>query len=273
MGVVKPMRAAGVWLFAATFIGLGLYGLFKGDFTPVWGPVPKSIPGREFLVWLTVGTSLACGAGLLWRRTATMAARLLFALLAIWLLVFRVPNLFLAPTSQDSWSGLGETAVIVAGGWVLFAGFGGDWEKRRLSFATGASGIHLARILFAISMIIFGEAHFRYLKETASLVPSWLPWRMAWAMFTGGAYVAAGLAIIAGPGARLAAVLVTVQMGLFTLLVWLPIISAGHVGAFSLSETIISWALTAAGWVVADSYAGAPWFSISATASGRHRPG
>jgi uncharacterized membrane protein len=242
-------------------IGLGLLGLVKGDFTPVWAPVPKGTPARELLVYLCAAISLACGAGLLWRRTAALAARLLVASLGVWLLLFRASNLVLAPTSQDSWSGLGETAVIVAGAWVLYARFATDGEKRRLPFATGTTGPRLARALFALAMIIFGEAHFRYLEETASLVPGWLPWTLAWAIFTGGAYVAAGAAMLIGVGARLAATLATVQMGLFTLLVWLPVVSAGHASAFQWSETIISWALTAAAWVMADSYSGAPWFS------------
>lgn len=43
------------------------------------------------------------------------------------------------------------------------------------------------------------------------------------------------------------------------LLIWLPMIAAGHISAFNWGETYATWVLTAAAWVVADSYRGMRW--------------
>ena len=255
------MRVASAVAFAIVMIGFGILGLIKGDFTVLWEPVAKEIPAREALAYLCAVVCLASGIGLLWRRTAALAAGLLLALLVLSLLLLRIPGLFRLTLVEGTWS-CGKTMVMVAGAWVLFVLFATDWDRRRLGFLTGDKGLRIARVLYALGLIPFGLAHFLYPKETAVLVPGWLPWHMAWAYFTGGTFIAASLAILVGVYARLAAALSALQMGLFGLMVWVPIVATTSLTPFQWGEVVITIALTAAGWVVADSYRDTPWLAL-----------
>jgi uncharacterized membrane protein len=259
------MRIASIGhaVFAATLIGLGILGLINSNFAAVWQPVSKTVPAHQALACLCALLSLAFGLGLLWRRTAGPTARVLLAYLLLWFVLVSVPDIVHAPTVLGSWYACAQAVVMVAAAWVLYVWFATPWDTRRLGFATGNSGLRIARVLFALALIFFGTGHFVYLQGTVADVPGWLPWPEAWAYFTGSTFLAAGLAVLFGVYARLAAALSALQIGLFVLLVWGSFIAAaGPMSAFHWSETVVSAALTAAAWVVADSYRGTPWLAV-----------
>src|SRR5437867_10445035 len=252
------VASAGHAFFAAAMIWLGAMGLSKGNFVQVWQPVPKWMPAREALAYLCAFISLASGIGLLWQRTAAVAARVVFASLMVWLLALRLPNLFFqTPLVLIAWT-FGSTAVMVAAAWVLYVRFAGDRDRRRVGRFAGDTGVRIARALYGLSLIPFGLAHFRYLDATTVLIPRWLPWHVAWAYFTGAAFIAAGLAVTVGVFARLAAALSTLQLGLFGLIVWVPRVLAGPLHHFQWGEFVLTCALTAGARVEAESYRGVP---------------
>ena len=252
------ITSVGHAVLATTMIALGILGLIKGEYISVWQPIPQSVSALSYLCAVV---SLACGLGLLWQRTAVVAARVLLGYLLLWLLLLRLPGIFLSPT-VDYWWAACKIAVMAAAVWVLYVWFAADWDRRQVGFATGEKGLRVARVLYGVALIPFGVAHFLYLKQTADLVPGWLPWHVAWVYFTGGAFVVAGIAVLIGVYARLAAALAALQIGMFTLLVWVPIVAAGSKDAFQWSETVVSVVLTAAAWVVADSYRDGPWLTV-----------
>jgi uncharacterized membrane protein len=155
-------------LFAVGMIGLGILALIYGDFAMVWQPVASWIPGRTVLAYGSGLLMVLGGAGLLVRATAAWSARLLFPYLILWLLL-KVPALLVAPQMEAVWLGVGEIAVLLAGGWVLFARLAGLREGSRLSFATGQNGLRIARILFAVALIPIGLSHIVYVNRP-------LPW-------------------------------------------------------------------------------------------------
>jgi uncharacterized membrane protein len=258
------MRIASVGhaFFAAAMIMLGILGLLKGDFAVMWQPVPDAMPLRPALIYLCALLAIATGIGLLFRRTAAIAARVLLVYLLLWLLLLRVPTMLISRT-VDFWWAAAKIAAMAAAAWVLYVWFANDADRRRFGFAASANGLYLARLLYALAMIAFGIAHFVYPEPTAGLVPKWLPWHLFWAYFFGATFIAAGVAMIIGVFARLAAALSALEIGMFTVIVWVPIAAAGGASAFQWDETVISIALTAAAWVVAESYRSKPWLAVN----------
>jgi hypothetical protein len=252
------MRIASVGhvVFAVILIVLGVQGLSTREFTAVWEPVAKTLPGREVLIYLCPFVSLASGVGLLWGRTSAVAARVLLVALALWVLLLRLPPILRAPATFPPWDGAAETVAMLAGAWALHASLANGP-------VAGERGVRIVRVLYGLSMVPFGIAHIHYVKETAAMVPGWLPAHIVWAYATGGAFLAAGVAVLSGVWARLGAALSALQIGLFTLLVWVPALASGHADAYQKREFVLSCALTAAGWVVADSYRGTRWLAVA----------
>jgi uncharacterized membrane protein len=252
---LPPFPQPSLSLFAIGMIGLGMLALIYGDFALVWQPVAPWVPGRTALAYGSGVLMLLCGAGLVFRATAAWAVRILFPYLIVWALL-KVPALIVAPQIEGVWLGFGELAVLLAGGWILFARLSALSDGSALAFATGESGIRIAKYLFAIWVIPIGISHFFYVKETINLIPTWIPFRPFWAYLTGAGHIAAGLAILLSVVPRVAAAAEAVMLSIITVLVWVPAILAAPRTRLPWTAFFISWAITAAVWVVAQNIQG-----------------
>jgi uncharacterized membrane protein len=236
-------------------IGLGILALIYRDFALVWQPVAPWVPGRSALA---VGSGLLmvlCGAGLMFRATVAWSVRVLFPYLIVWALL-KVPALVVAPQIEGVWLGFGELAMLLAGGWILFARLAGVNEDSWLGFAVGDRGVRIAKYLFAIWVIPVGLSHFFYVKETIDLIPTWLPVRIFWAYLTGAGHIAAGLGVLGSALlrratlARVAVLAEAAMLSVITLLVWAPRVLDQPAVRMPWTAFWISWAITAAVWVL-----------------------
>lgn len=248
------ITSAGHAVFAVVLIAIGVAGIRGKDF--LWGP-PDQLGASAQHALVYAGSVLAnvCGVGMLIDRTAALAAKVFFLYLAAWTLVFGIFGIALMPKEFGAWDGLAEGAVIVAGAWVLSSRLASEAIDRRVGVAGAARGPTIARVIFALSLVPFGIAHFLYLERTTEMVPSVLPAHLAFAVATGVAFFVAALAILTGICARLAAALVTIQIGGFVAFVWIPMIATTTLNAFEWTEVGVSIALFAASWLVTESYA------------------
>jgi uncharacterized membrane protein len=241
-------------LFAIGMIGLGILALIYGDFALVWQPVAPWVFGRTALAYASGLIMLLGGVGLLFTATVTWSVRILFPYLILWQLL-KVPALVVAPKIEGVWLGFGETGILLAGGWTLFAVLAQIREGSFLSFASGERGVRIARILFAVSVLPIGLAHIVYVKETAALVPAWLHFQIFWAYLTGVGQIACGLGVLFSIYPRLAAMTQAAMISLFALLVWGPAVLAAPRARFPWTAFLISWAIAAGAWVVASNIA------------------
>lgn len=252
-------KTASRLIFALTFIGLGVIGVVTGTFAPIWAGVPKSLPDRQLLAYLCTIVSLACGAGLLAKRTTVPSAFFLFVYLLVWTVLFKFPFIVRQPLVEVSYQTNGENAVLIAGALVLYASAAKGSSNAILKRLEGSTGLRLTSFLYGLALIAFGLSHFAYLELTAPLVPTWLPMPVFWAYLTGCIYLLTGILLVAGFAARLGALLAAIQITLITLLVWGPMVLQGHLTPFHWQESVVSWTLTAAAWVIAASFEGSAW--------------
>jgi hypothetical protein len=91
------------------------------------------------------------------------------------------------------------------------------------------------------------------------MVPAWLPpGTRFWAIATGVADLAAGLALLTGPLALVAARMATLMFLGFGALVWLPMLLAMPTDQTTWAGNAINLAIAAGAWAMADLIARAP---------------
>lgn len=221
--------------YAAGAIGLAVLTFLHRDFTLQWQPVPAGIPNRETLV-LASGALLALGGVLALQPRTGFLRLLLPAQYLLWAVALHIP-LVLARPGVATLLGFAEILALATGGAALFLG----------DRPGGAQT--LLRILFGLCPILFGIGHFAYPGFTAPLMPDWLPRPLYWTWFTGVAHIAAGLAIISGSAARLAATLLAVMCGAFVVLVHAPRVLAAPSNRLEWTMLLIALSIAGAAWL------------------------
>jgi uncharacterized membrane protein YphA (DoxX/SURF4 family) len=235
----------GLYVYGGAAIFLGALGLVSADFATTWQNVGPHIPLRVPLAYLTAVIELAGGIALLFPRTARAGALILTVVYSAFTLMW-VPKALVNLGNFDPIGNVFEEFALVAAGLVLYATFSpaGSSIARRLPFFA---------LLFGICPISFGIAHIIDMPGLLGWIPSWLPpSKMFWAYATTVGFFGAAVAILTGVAAPLAARLLTAEIVIFELLVWIPNLSAGPGNHFNWAGNAISLAMAGASWVVSD---------------------
>jgi hypothetical protein len=250
MAAEKTTMAFGWRVYGVGVMALGIACLAFGTFDP-GQPVPENFPARTALAYAAGAFIVFAAAAVEWRRIAAWAAAALTVYYTLFVVILMNGRLLLTQYAVFvTYENIAMQLAIAAGGLIVYA------TTARIDKARAARLTRLGRLAFGVCALIFGGAHFVYMKNTASMVPKWLPpTQEFWGYATGVGFVAAGVAILTGVQGRLAAILLTAMLASFGLLANGRILLADHSSHWNWTESAVNLAVIGAAWVVADSLA------------------
>jgi len=245
-GAVK--RVFGWRVYGLGVMALGLVDLAFGNFDS-GQPVPKDFPFRTVLAYAAAAFMVVAVAAIEWRRTVAWGAAALAIYYTFIVVILMNGRVALAHYAEfGAYSGIAYQLAVAAGALIIYA------SAAQIDAALAARLKRVGLLAFGVCALLFGGAHFVYMNMTAPLVPKWLPPSQEfWGYATGVAHIAAGVAILTGVQARLAAILSTAMYASFTPLVHIPMLLADPSKQFIWSENALNLVLVGVAWVVADS--------------------
>jgi uncharacterized membrane protein len=249
MTTEKTTIAFGWRIYSLGVMALAIVSLAFKEFDP-GQPLPEHFPQRA-LAYAAGAFMIAAAGALQWRRTMALGALALAVYYGLFVVILLDGRLLITHYGEfGAYEGIAMQLALALGGLMIYA------ATARIDAALSARLTRLGQLAFGVCTLVWGGAHFIYMNLTAPLVPKWLPpGQVFWGYVTGVCFIAAGLAILVGVKARLAAVLLTTQIACFGLLVNDRILLTDHFTHWNWSESSLNLALIGVAWVVADSLA------------------
>lgn len=250
MTAEKATQSFGRRVYGLGVMAVGVACLAFGDFDS-GQPVPENFPARTALAYAAGAFTVLAAAAVEWRRTVVWGAAALTAYYALFVVVLMNGRLLLTDYAVFvTYENIAIQLAIAVGGLIIYA------STATIDKALAERLTLLGRMAFGVCALVFGGAHFIYMNLTAPLVPKWLPPSQEfWGYVTGVCFVAAGVAILTGVQARLAAILLTAMLASFALLVHERMLLADHSIHYNWTESAENLAAIGSAWVVADSLA------------------
>ena len=234
-------------VFGASAVLFGVIALMWHD-ADTWQNLQHiwSLPLGTVIGGCLMIAQIAGGVGVLYLRTARLASLVLGVVYLCFSLAC-VPDIIAAANIYDKYGG---------SFFVFFSWFCGAIALYAATEADAARAVvlsRLARLGLGLCAISFTLGQALLLRDTAQLVPKWIPPnQMFWAILTTIAFALAAIAILVNRRARLAMRMMTLMLALFGLLVWVPRLFAHPRSHFSWSECVLTFLVAGAAWMVAD---------------------
>ncbi len=234
-------------VFGAAAVLFGVIALMWHD-PDTWQNVHHiwSLPFGAIIGGCLMAAQIAGGVGTICPQTKRRAAIVLGFVYSCFSLAC-VPEIIAASNIYDKYGGSFFIFFsLVCGAVALYAATEANPDKARVLGRVARLGLGICAISFTLGQILLP-------RETASLVPKWIPpGQMFWAILTTVAFGLAAIAILINRQARLAMRLMTLMLALFGVMVWVPRVIAHPKTHFDWSECALTFLVTGAAWVVAE---------------------
>ena len=229
-------NSLGRYVYALANIAFGIFTFIWRDNNSL-----NVTHGHHALVLVTATLEVLAGLAILFPPAVRYAA-LTLAILYIAIGLTAIPFILKNPRVYANWGEFFYQLALAVGALILFA-----------QAANKPTLARIGVIAFALCNISFAAEQVEFLAGTASLVPHWVPLSgIFWAWATTGFFILAGISLLTGILARLAAQLDTAMLILFALLSLMPVVIANPHSFFRSTELIETFLTAASAWVVAD---------------------
>ena len=229
-------------VFGAGMIGFGAISLVLSDAVPDIEPLPAWVSAHALVGIVTAVVLIAAGLALVVGRWTSQAAITLATFLSLWVVALHLPRFIAAPKDPGAWVPAAEVLALAAAAWLLVSTHRNGDVWRRVAL--------VARLIFGATFLAFGFSHYLYHQYVESVIPSWIPAHGFFAYATGTAHAAAGLSLLTGIQARLAATLLAVMFGSWVVVLHIPRVIAAQGNKNEWTSLFVAVAMCGGAWIV-----------------------
>lgn len=237
-GTMATLIKTGQAFFAIAMAAFGTQFLLHALVAMGPGIGPPWAPSPRLLAYFVAIVSWAAAIGIAFNFQLRCGAIVLAITILVRIALAYLPKLAATPHDPGPWTSASEL-LCLCGAALLAAG--------------GPALVRLGRLLFALPLVVFAVQHFLYARFVATLVPSWIPVRLFWAIFVGIAFVAGALAIVTQINARLVAMLLGTMFLVWVLILHLPRVSASLHNGNEWTSLFVALAMSGGAFMVAGS--------------------
>jgi uncharacterized membrane protein YphA (DoxX/SURF4 family) len=177
---------------------------------------PPSLPAPPLAAYVVGATLVAVGLAIFFEWQTRAVALVTGAFLVASFVWLSLPRAIADCQWCGQWTSAMKTLTFCGGALLVAATHPGSLSGRAAIAGTG-------RLFFAAFLLLCGLQHFIWAAAVSGLVPAWIPGRLFWTHFAGGALIAGGIGILIPQTRRLAGALLALMIFSWVFLVHLPL--------------------------------------------------